>query len=401
MNDTARVCIVGSGMSGLSAAFLLSRHRDVEITVYERDGVFGGRANVDAGGEHCPRVFLGDYVLLFDMLRAIPDGDGRTLFDALHRPRRYFRTARHGWREISHMYALLSKELPLSEKLRIVRRVRRSPLVAEQGTRANTNRYGSMRNYSFRSLTRLSASVFRSRRAYVLDGPTDTCLTGPWVDHLADRGVTLHRDAPVEAIHPAADGVRVRVGGRWEHFDAVVVAAFVSDTADLLTASGIGHRLRRLEHIHCKSFTLTLDPAEKILTTADRPAVYCYEGVNLLLQPRQRRCVVLCIRSASTAEDYVLGQVREHLGLEHDLVDVHVRDNQKPREAVYSADYVDRNRILRHAHPRLYFAGSYLRNSYPVDSAEAAARSAFDAVRQLRHDLALADTSTDRKAARP
>ena len=62
------VCVVGSGISGLSSAFYLLQYADVGVTVYEQAGVFGGRANVTDDGEHCARVFLSDYDYLFGIL---------------------------------------------------------------------------------------------------------------------------------------------------------------------------------------------------------------------------------------------------------------------------------------------------------------------------------------------
>src|SRR4051794_34807356 len=88
MNETVRVCIVGSGISGLAAAHYLSNRQDVAVTVLERDSVYGGRANVTADGEHCPRFFLDDYTHLFGLLREVPFAAG-SVSDLLEPVRRF------------------------------------------------------------------------------------------------------------------------------------------------------------------------------------------------------------------------------------------------------------------------------------------------------------------------
>ena len=78
-----------------------------------------------------------------------------------------------------------------------------------------------------------------------------------------------------------------------------------------------------------------------------------------------------------------MSQLRSYLHLEHEIVNVKARDNQQPNEAIFTAEYVDPDRMLPSPPAGLFFAGSYLRNGYAVDSGEGAARSAFHAVRRL------------------
>jgi hypothetical protein len=177
-------------------------------------------------------------------------------------------------------------------------------------------------------------------------------------------------------------------------FDAVLVTAFVPDLADLLAASGIDHRVKVLNYTHCKCLTLTLNPREKILAIRQL-GLYSREGINVVLQPDHSRCVVLCTRPLSTDVSYIASQVREFLGLEHEILDIKVRDNQRPEEAIYAADYIRPGAVLRQSRPHIYFAGSYIKNSYPIDSGEGAARSAMDAVQRIQHDYRLADRSAD------
>ncbi|MEH1058701.1 FAD-dependent oxidoreductase [Micromonospora sp. CPCC 206171] len=389
-----RVAVIGSGISGLSCSFYLAEHPGVEIVVYERDDVLGGRANTTADGEHCPRIFLDDYNTLFDILRRIAGPDGRSIHAHLRRLRRFSYTHRYGWVEVSHLYRVFAKEIPLGQRLRMIRRPR-SPLVAEQHPGANANRYGSLRNYSRLALLRMAMSLLRSRSAYTFDGPTRTHLVDPWVRHLTERGVAFRPSCAVTALTPVAGGIVVRSAAGTEVFDAVVIAAFVPDVIPLLAASRLLSAARHLNHTHCKAFTVDLDPAEPILAVTG-PAIYCRDGINIVVQSSHHRCIVLVTRAASTADDFVVGKVRDYLGLQHPFRAVRARDNQLPREAVYAASYLRPDTVLPRTVPGLYLAGSYLHNSYPVDSGEGAARTALAAYRQIRHAYGLATVPASR-----
>jgi predicted NAD/FAD-binding protein len=369
-------------------SFYLSTHASLDITVYEQDTQFGGRAGVDAEGEHCPRFFLDDYVHLFDIMRRIEGPGGRTLYDTLRRVRRYSHISTSGWVEISHLYRLFAREITWAERFRAVRAWRPSPLVAERRRARSANRYGSVRSYSLLPLLRLGPGLIRSKTGYTLCGPTDEYLVTPWTRHLRERGVTLRESTRVTMIRPAAGGVSVRTTPGWAEFDAVVVTAYVPDLVNLLDGSRLYHRVVDLEQIHCVALTIQLDPRERILQNPD-PAFYSHKGINILVQPESCRCVVLCTGSTSTRERHVLSRVADFLGLEHDPVQVRMRTNQRPGEAVFAGDSLRPERILRRPVRNLYFAGSCVRNSYPIDSAESAARSALNAVRAMRFDFGL------------
>lgn len=196
-------------------------------------------------------------------------------------------------------------------------------------------------------------------------------------------------------LTPGPGRITVGSGGGTEVFDAAVVTAFVPDVIPLLAASGLPSAARHLNHTHCKAFTFELDPGEPILAAAG-PAMYCRDGINIVLYSSHHRGIVLVTRAASTADDFVLGKVREYLALRHPFRAVRVRDNQLPHEAVYAADYLRPETVLTRPVPRLFLAGSYLRNSYPVDSGEGAARTALAAYRQIREAYGLARLSTAR-----
>lgn len=388
-----RVCIIGSGISGLSAAFYLAAYKNTDITVFERASDFGGRANVIQGAEHCTRLFLDDYEYIFGILKEIRRSDGRTVFDTLRPIKRYCYTETSGWVEISHLYSVMAKELSLAEKLRIARSRLTSPLLAEQGARRSANRYGSLRNFSPSLLIKIAANFFRSKIAYALEGPTDEYLVHPWVQHLEEKGVIFKRNAGVGMIRTEAGGVSIYTGGAWERFDAVIVTAFVTDASKLLAASQIEHFIKSRDHIHCKCLTLVLDANEEVFA-GGHPALYVRNGIVIVLQPRRRQCVVVCVKCPSIREDDILSKVREILNLEYDITDVRVRENQLPEEAIYAADHVDPGKMLKRALPHVYFAGSCMKNSYPIDSGEGAARTAFDVVQRMQDEYGLLRYST-------
>lgn len=381
-----RICVIGSGVSGLTAALELASRPGVQITVLEQAAHFGGRADVDADGEHCPRLFMDDYSRLFSVLRRIDRGDGQPVLENLRPVRRYAHTPRGGWIEISHLYLAMAREVPLAEKISVLRAWRSRPLVADLGS--NDNEYGSLRNYSLPSLLRMTANLVRSKCAYALPGPTDRYLIDPWIAHLRARGVVVQARSKVTELRPGPDSVAVQIGEVTQHYDAVVVTAFMPDLAELLGASGIRHRIPLHTNTHCVAFTLDLDPREQVLVDAG-PRMYCRAGINILLQPRHSRCVVLCTTADSTDPRSVLAGVRQALDLKHDFIGVARRVNRHPREAVLVGNYLHPNRVARARLDRVYFAGSAVRNSYPIDSAEGAARSALNAVDRIIHDFSL------------
>ena len=279
----------------------------------------------------------------------------------------------------------------------MLREWRRRPLVADRT--ANANRYGSIRNYSLLSLLRMTANLFTSKKASVLPGPTDKDLVDPWVAHLLRIGVELHAEREVTALRPVAGRVEVRIGTEALDFDAVVVTAFVPDLAALLTASGMGHRLPDHTNAHCVAFTVDLDLRERVLT-GSAPRMYSRGGIDILVQPRHGRCVVLCTTADSTAASEVMPLVRAALSLEYDIVAVRCRIEPASPEAVFVGTYLDPRRILRQRLDTVYFAGSATRNGYPMDSAEGAARTALAAVQRIARDhrLVYAPTSIGRTA---
>ncbi len=374
------ICIVGSGISGLSAAHELSRQPGLSVTVLERDSEFGGRANVTADGEHCPRFFLPDYTQLYQLLREIPLGDA-TVYDALAPARRFAQTVAGEWVEISHLYASRARELSRRDRRAISKENRKSLLIAKQG-RTNTNRFGYAANYSPRAMVRMFQSFHATKLAYVFPGGMDRYVIEPWIAYLRARGVIIEAGSQADLVLANSDSVEVLVQGVRRRFDAVLVTAFAPDAYSLLDRAGVARPLDCRQHTHCKCFTVDLDQREPILTDPD-VRVYSNCGITTIMQPAERRCIALCTVSRSTAETFVIDRLTEDLRLRHPPVRVRSRDNLAPGEAVFVGDYVDPTILEGIVGRGAYFAGSSMANSYPVDSAEGACRSAYCALERM------------------
>ncbi|GAA2991370.1 FAD-dependent oxidoreductase [Actinokineospora diospyrosa] len=380
-----RVCVVGSGIAGLSAAHYLTDHPGVSVTLLEAAEQFGGRANVTADGEHCTRLFLADYHHLLALFREIPAIDG-TVLDSLRRCRRFASRDNGSWVEIDHIYASLAKTpgLSMKDKRSIARANRRAFLVARRSAQSATA-FGSIWNWTPSSLARAVASSRRERIAYALPGSTDRHLTTPWTALLSERGVRLRTRSRVESVAPVGGGVQVTTTSGNETFDAVVFTGFAHDAYALLDRSGIPRRLDNRTHIHCVAFTIDLDPREEVLTDKD-VRVYAGAGITTVVQPAEHRCVALAAFPRSTGTEFVLNTIRDQLRLEHEPRRVRVRSNTAPSEAVFIGEYIDPVALEEPLRGRVYFAGSHTHNTYPVDSAEGACRSAFYAVERLARD---------------
>lgn len=382
-----KICVIGAGIAGLTAAFQLADCRDIDVTVYEQDSRFGGRAAVDDNGEHCPRLFLDDYHELFDVLKQIKGRTGGSVFDDLRRVRRFTHVDGR-WLEISHIYRFLAQEISLSDRIKMVRALRTSPLLAEQRRHHNNNRYASPRSYSLRPVFWLSRRLSRTMTSYALPGGTDQHLIEPWVSHLRDHGVVLHADERAKSIRVRDSGFSVRSSSGSADFDVIVVATFLPDLVNLLDNSAFDHTVADTAQLHCVAYTIGLDPKETIVSSAE-PAFYSRDGVSVLVQPERSRCVVLCTRAQSTAPTDVVAKVGELLGLAHDVREVRMRPNLRPGEGLLVSAAIRPDRVLRRSMPGIYFAGSHIHSSYPIDSAEGATRSASNAVRAIVEDFHL------------
>jgi len=70
-----KIVIIGGGISGLSAATLLTHHPDMEISIYEKENMIGGQAssmyNSKCNIEHCWRIFGQSYHNLWFIFKNI------------------------------------------------------------------------------------------------------------------------------------------------------------------------------------------------------------------------------------------------------------------------------------------------------------------------------------------
>jgi hypothetical protein len=98
---------------------------------------------------------------------------------------------------------------------------------------------------------------------------------------------------------------------------------------------------------------------------------------------------VLCLRSTSTEPSFVAQAVRDRLGLTYPVRDVRGTTNHRPAEGLFAGRPVRAERILRRPIPHIYFAGSFLRSSYPIDAAETSARTAATVVSAIERDFDL------------
>ncbi|MDX3191828.1 FAD-dependent oxidoreductase [Streptomyces sp. MN03-5084-2B] len=378
-----RVCVVGSGISGLSAAHYLTDSAGVSVVVVEGGEQFGGRANVTEAGEHCTRLFLADYQHLLSLFREIPGDAGGSVLDSLRRCRRFASRSDGRWIEIDHIYAFLARTPGLSvrDKFAIARSNWQAILVARRSVRSS-NIFGSIWNWSARSLVRAMASSRSEAITYALPGSTDDWLIEPWVGFLRGRGVEFRKNSLVEEIAPGSAGVEIKVAGKRERFDAVIFTGFVHDAYALLDRSGVPRPMDCRRHTHCKAFTIDLDPREKVLESGD-VRIHAGGGVTTVVQPAEQRCVTLAAFPPSTEDEYIVARVRAQLELEYPPLRVRTRSNLSPSEAVFVGEYVDPRRLEASLGGSVLFAGSYTDNSYPLDSAEGACRSAYYAVTRL------------------
>jgi glycine/D-amino acid oxidase-like deaminating enzyme len=374
--EVGRVAVVGGGLAGLAAAALLAEERRWDVTVFEKGEVFGGRAAETAGeGEHCTRLLLPDYHATRELLSSIPGADGyATVADSITRVGRMEWGPHGSWIELDHMNRFRASGFSMRDHWAMYRQGRKKPIVAAiHGPNQNT--FGSWRQYSPASVVALLRNAWKTEQIFSFPGSTNHFLVAPLLAHLEALGVELRAGHAITRIDVTES--------REDLFDAVIIAAFPSDLAALLDASGVAHRLpQSLRHAHCKVLTIPLDPRERVLTEP-HPRLYCRAGIAVLLQPHASRCVVLCTRAASTDDAYVLALVRQFLALEHEVGDVLTRANQARGEAVWSATMPKASRVLRDRPAGMWLAGSWLASGYPYDSAESAIRSAQLAVEGL------------------
>ncbi len=270
MTTPLQIAIIGSGIAGLSAAWLLGRHH--AVTLYERHARPGmGAFNLDTRGDGTPvridmplRVFKGGY---YDTLMALyraagvrmqatdhaaawstPDGD------TYYR----YRNVLLGGRSIPLMTGLSRRSLSMTrEVLRFMiagarDRARGGARNQTLGTYLERNGYSQrfvdgMLLPSFASICTCSYDAVRNYPAEVIIDffSSGSLLSGTWrARHGADDAITrllsacqaLRCDTQVRQLQVSDDGVRVTTDADTTRFDHVIIAS-QANQASALTAS--------------------------------------------------------------------------------------------------------------------------------------------------------------------
>ncbi|WP_435360783.1 hydroxysqualene dehydroxylase [Haloarchaeobius sp. DFWS5] len=262
MTGNQTVAVLGGGIGGLTAAHELG-NRGVDVTVYEHNDRFGGKARSMPGprdggaalpAEHGFRFVPGFYQHLPDTMRRIPTDRGSVLDhlvstetmlqSVVDGPSREFplatpRTVSQIRERVQHV---VHSQVPRDEAAFFANRLltmltsgdHRWDTEYEQTSwwefvRADemSPAYQTFLGYGLtQSLVAMRPEVSSARtigRIYLqmirglfdpaldadrlLDGPTNDRFIDPWVAHLRDQGVTLHTNATVTGID--SDGHRV------------------------------------------------------------------------------------------------------------------------------------------------------------------------------------------------
>ena len=268
------VAIIGGGVAGLTAADELSKRPGFNVTVYERQGVFGGKArsyrltgtglngNADLPAEHGFRFLPGFYQHLPETMRGIPSPYGQSVYDHLVNTRTWgyaqngqplvqlptqIPRTRTDW--VQGLQGLFSapqfglspaellffaKQMTGIASICDARRLKEFESVSWWDFMHADHRSPQFRKILVEGLTRNFVAM-RPRRASawtgtnilmqffedlfqrfttvdrILDGPTSDVWINPWVAQLQARGVVMHNNVIAEAI--AYDSTSTTVTG--------------------------------------------------------------------------------------------------------------------------------------------------------------------------------------------
>lgn len=303
--------------------------------------MFGGRARVESGVEHCQRLFIEDYNVLFDILKSVEIKPGKRLFDNLDKIDRYVYLKERGWVEITHMYALLSSELTIREKLSELKGAFSPPLLGNHHQRSNENVFPKLRDFSLKSLIRAFSNALRSKKVYSLSGPTDAFLINPWIEFLEEHGVKFILGSKVERLSISAESHVYSDGDDEYDANIIVFTSYLSDTMEILARSNLNVSCALTTQMHCCCYTIQLDPREPILKQP-RNSLYTRHGYFYFIQPRSNRCVIFCGRAPdSTEKEVVIEDVKEGLDLKYEVQPLGVAENKSLRDAIHVTDYID------------------------------------------------------------
>lgn len=382
-----KIGIIGCGIAGLAAAQVIAES-GLDVMMFERESTGGGHANVLDDGEHCPRFFLDDYTTLLGLLSRVPGRRSASVVDdMIPVTRMAFHAPSGQWEPLDHLYSPMATGVGFRGKFRQYRksRERRHAFLVAQETFQTSTIIASRKSYGLVQSLRVVRSFMRSRSGTVLPGDTSRWLIEPWVAYLANLGVDVRFNCAVEGIAPSNTGVEVRWRDGVAELDGLVLATFTSDALPLFESCDAPFPYPTRQHTHCKALTMKIrHRAEASSGLGASPTVRYSDGITVLHQPEEHRCVALCLMTTSTDDDFVVRIAASCLGLEaDDLQIIGVRENQDAREAVWVGDYCDQKKARAVLGERVALAGSWLKNSYPVDSGEGAARTGVMAAESL------------------
>lgn len=326
---------------------------------------------------------MDDYVELSRVLTEVPSADpAKSIWETLVPVRRMVHLDGRGWIPLEGLYTLRSNGLTRRERFELALAKRRSPLLAAELRTRPVVLARQAAQMSPAAWVRVLANTARVGSATAFPGSTDNYLIDPWTAHLRRSGVSLATDTSITGVRQGVGGAEVRHSDTWHRFDAVVVTAFQPDAEHLLDKSRLRHTLQVNEHAlhNSASVTLFVDATEDVSARHEGSdaTVFLYTGGGFyaLYQPTLRRVVAVSLRSGVDSLA-LLDATRRLLRLRSDPKIVTLRDNTTPDSRLFGGTPKSPDHIA--AAPDIHFAGSYLSRSYPLDSGEAAARSAVRA----------------------
>lgn len=275
-----RIAVVGGGISGMAAAYLLSDQN--AVTLFEAEPRLGGHARtliagkrgdqpVDTGFIVFNKVNYPNLLALFDTLQ-VPVAASDMGFGASFGGGRL----EYALRSLNALFA--QRRNALSPKfLRMVRDILHFNANAEAAAMGTTLTIGGLleklgTSDAFRDhyITPISGAIWSTPVEGILDFPAEAMIrffknhallqaTGQhqWFTvqggsveyvrrlqaHLVRQGTEIRTAAPVAAIRREANGVMLRAhGGEWEFYDDVVMATHSDDTLAMLTDASPAER---------------------------------------------------------------------------------------------------------------------------------------------------------------
>ena len=274
-----RIAVIGAGISGMGAAYMLAPHH--HVTLYEAEPRLGGHARTRIAGKRGDQpVDTGfivfnepNYPHLNALFRAleVPIALSDMSFGASIDGGRI----EYGLRNLGAIFAQ-RRNLARPGFLRMMRDVVRFNARAESVAQDPAitigemmERLGTGRWFRDYYLTPLSGAIWSTPVERIAAFPAKAMIDffrnhallratgqhqwytvqGGSIEYvrrletaMRARGVEIRTGCPVEAVRRPAAGAEVRARGAWEHFDAVVMAGHSDDSLALLTDADDGER---------------------------------------------------------------------------------------------------------------------------------------------------------------